>query len=125
MFITTIQLALIASGCILVGGILFACVAWALGRLEKVAFTKLIVGLLLIHGIIWIDLSYALAWRGANDIAESLSKIVLVEIIAVIFIYCVKSLFENISKHNNWPDKKPTNGIGFKKEEGGEENGDC
>lgn len=29
----------------------------------------------------------------------------LTEIVAVVLAYALKSLFENLSKHNNWPDK--------------------
>ncbi len=91
--------------CLLAGGLLFAAVAWALGRINKIEFTKLLVGFLIVHGVIWIDFSYGLAWMERTQIAESLSKTALIEIIAVALIYCLKSLFENISKHNVWPDK--------------------
>lgn len=78
----------------------------ALGRIKKVEFTKLVVGFLLVHGVLWVDLSYGLAWKGVAQIAENLSKVALVEIVAVTLVYCLKSLFENLSKHNQWPDKK-------------------
>ena len=102
---STNQVILGGAACILAGGLLFASVAWAMGRVNKVEFTKLVVGFLLVHGCIWVDLSYGLAWKGAAQIAEDLSKVALAEIIAVAFIYCVKSLFENMSKNNVWPDK--------------------
>lgn len=58
------------------------------------------------NGVAWVWCSYALAYLGRTQIAESLSKIAITEIIGVILVYCVKSLFENISQHNDWPDKK-------------------
>lgn len=93
------------AACLLAGGLLFAAIAWAMGRINKVNFTKLVVAFLLVHGVIWVDLSYGLAWKGADQIAESLSKVALIEIVAVTFVYCLKSLSENLSKNNNWPDK--------------------
>lgn len=67
--------------------------------------TKQIVWLCLINGCAWVWCSYLLAWFGRNEIAESLSKVAITEIIGVVLVYCVKSLFENISKNNKWPDK--------------------
>jgi ABC-type transport system involved in cytochrome bd biosynthesis fused ATPase/permease subunit len=72
----------------------------------KTNFSKLIVGWLLINGTIWIYLSYILAYLGNTQIAETLSKTVVVEILGVILVYCAKACFENISKNNQWPDKK-------------------
>lgn len=66
--------------------------------------TKRIVWACLINGICWVWCSYGLAYLGRTAIAESLSKAAITEIIGVVMVYCVKSLFENLSKHNNWPD---------------------
>jgi hypothetical protein len=60
---------------------------------------------LLINGTIWIYLSYLLAYVGKEEIAETLSKTVVIEILGITIIYAVKSLCENLSKNNNWPDK--------------------
>ncbi len=68
-------------------------------------FSKFIVTLLLINGIIWTYLSYYLAYLGRDQIAETLSTTVLVEILGVVVVYSAKALFENLSKNNNWPDK--------------------
>lgn len=59
----------------------------------------------MIQSTIWIYLSYYLALLGMNEIAENLSKTIVVEIIGIIAVYSCKSLFENLSKNNNWPDK--------------------
>ena len=58
------------------------------------------------NGVAWVWCSYLLAYLGRTQIAESLSKIAITEIIGVILVYCIKSLFENISQHNDWPDQK-------------------
>lgn len=68
-------------------------------------FSKRIVYLLMINSVIWVYLSYLLAFLGREQIAENLSEKIVIQIIGVTLIYCVKSLFENLSKHNNWPDK--------------------
>ena len=73
--------------------------------IKQCSFTKLVVGWLLLNGTAWIWCSYFLAYTGREEIAETLSKTVVVEIIGVIAVYSLKALFENISKNNNWPDK--------------------
>jgi hypothetical protein len=74
--------------------------------------TKAIVWLCLGNGIAWVWCSYLLAWCGRAEIAESLSKVAITELIGVVLIYCLKSLFENLSMHKHWPDKEagPTDG---------------
>lgn len=67
--------------------------------------SKAVVWCCLINGVAWVWCSYLLAYLGRAEIAESLSKVALTEIVAVVFTYSVKSLFENLSKHNRWPDK--------------------
>ncbi len=71
-------------------------------------FSKLIVLVLLLNSIVWIYLSYALAYLGRAEIAETLSKAVVVEILGVMTVYSFKALAENLSKNNQWPDKKAT-----------------
>ena len=73
--------------------------------MKKLDFSKIVVIFLIINSSIWIYLSYYLALLGMNEIAETLSKTIVVEIIGVIAVYSCKSLFENLSKNNNWPDK--------------------
>ena len=66
---------------------------------------KSIVWLCLGNGIAWVWCSYLLAYLGRAEIAESLSKVAITEIIGVVLVYAVKSLLENLSKNNRWPDK--------------------
>lgn len=49
--------------------------------------------------------SYILAYLDKMQIAESLSQVAVTEIIGVVLAYAIKSLVENLSKNNNWPDK--------------------
>ena len=68
-------------------------------------FSKKLVWLFALNSVIWVYLSYILAFLGKEQIAENLSEKVIIQIIGVTLIYCLKSLFENLSKHNTWPDK--------------------
>lgn len=67
--------------------------------------TKRVVWFCLGNGVAWVWCSYILAYLGRAEIAESLSKVALTEIVAVVLTYALKSLFENLSTHNDWPDK--------------------
>lgn len=70
-------------------------------RQKPESFTKRWVEIILINAIIWVYLSYALAFLGRGDIAEQLS-ITVVKIIIFTFIpYLCKALFENIFKYGN------------------------
>jgi len=80
-------------------------------------FSKKIVWLFAINSVIWVYFSYILALLGKEQIAESLSEKVVIQIIGVTLIYCVKSLFENLSKHNNWPDKPIANEYEYKNDD--------
>ena len=67
--------------------------------------SKAVVWFCLLNGVAWVWCSYLLAYLGRSEIAESLSKVALTEIVAVVFTYSLKALFENLSKNNTWPDK--------------------
>lgn len=67
---------------------------------------KLIVIFCLFNGVAWVWCSYILAFQDKIAIAENLSKVALTEIIAVVVVYAAKALIENLSKNNDWPDKK-------------------
>ena len=67
--------------------------------------SKRIVWACLINGFAWVWCSYLLAYLGREQIAETLSQVAITEIIGVVLVYCMKSLFENLSKNNIWPDK--------------------
>lgn len=82
----------------------------ASGGLEKKKreTAKVIVWVCLLNGIAWVWCSYILACLDKVQIAESLSQVAVTEIIGVVLAYCIKSLVENLSKNNNWPDKGGT-----------------
>lgn len=72
---------------------------------RKLETSKRVIWICLINGVAWVWCSYYLAYLGREQIAESLSQVAITEIIGVVLVYCVKSLFENLSKNNAWPDK--------------------
>lgn len=75
------------------------------GKREKSTTTKKVVWFCLGNGVAWVWCSYILAYLGRAEIAESLSQVALTEIVAVVLAYAIKSVVENLSKNNNWPDK--------------------
>lgn len=72
--------------------------------------TKQLVWWLIIHSTIWIDATYMLAFLGREDIAESLSKVIVTEIIGTLFLYIVSKTVENVFKNNEF--------VGVKKKDG-------
>jgi hypothetical protein len=66
---------------------------------------KKVVWVCLGNGFAWVWCSYILAYLDKMQIAESLSQVAVTEIIGVVLAYAIKSLLENLSKNNNWPDK--------------------
>jgi hypothetical protein len=66
---------------------------------------KTVIWVCLFNGFAWVWCSYALAFFDKVQIAESLSEVAVKEIIGVVLAYCIKSVVENLSKNNVWPDK--------------------
>lgn len=73
---------------------------------EPLSMMKKLVIFCLVNGVAWVWCSYILAFLGITNIAETLSQVAITEIIGVILVYALKSLFENLSKNNSWPDKQ-------------------
>lgn len=77
-------------------------VAW-LGK--QMTYTKILLAFLTYKCVGWIDQSYALAWADKPEIAESLSREVMIAGVGVLIGYMAKSVFESMSENNVWPDK--------------------
>ena len=60
------------------------------------------------NGFAWVWCSYILAALDKPQIAEELSKVALAEIIVPVAVYAIKSVVENLSKNNRWPDRGGT-----------------
>lgn len=75
-------------------------------------FTKIAVGFILANAIAWVWCSYALAYLGMAEIAESLSEKAVDAILGTFIVYAAKAVLENVNKHglNVYPQKssKPT-----------------
>lgn len=72
---------------------------------KQIETMKKVVWLCLGNGFAWIWCSYVLAYMGREQIAETLSSVAVKEIIGVVLVYAAKSVLENLSKNNCWPDK--------------------
>ncbi|ADY54730.1 hypothetical protein Sgly_0364 [Syntrophobotulus glycolicus DSM 8271] len=72
------------------------------------SYTHRIVTILIFNSVAWVWCSYYLAYIGKEEIAESLSEKVVINLIAVFLGYAVKALFENISKNTDWPAQNTT-----------------
>ena len=66
---------------------------------------KRVVWACVLNGFAWVWCSYILAALDKPQIAEELSKVALAEIIVPVAVYAGKSVVENLSKNNHWPDK--------------------
>ncbi len=73
--------------------------------LQKPETMKRVVWACVLNGFAWVWCSYILAWLDKPQIAEELSKVALAEIIAPVIVYALKSVVENLSKNNRWPDR--------------------
>ena len=66
------------------------------------SFMKVIIFIVVMHGLTMVTLSYVLAFMDKMQIAESLSQTVVTEIIAPVTIYGITKTVENVSKYNRW-----------------------
>lgn len=74
-------------------------------RKKLMETSKKVTWICLINGFLWVWCSYILAYLDKPQIAESLSQVAVTEIIGTVLAYCGKSVIENLSKNNHWPDK--------------------
>lgn len=70
-------------------------------RKTKIQTMKIIVFFILINAEIDLQLSYFLAYLGRENIAEALSKALIVEVIGVVLVYAIKSYSETKQEKNN------------------------
>lgn len=69
------------------------------------SFMKVLVFIVVFHGLICISLSYVLAFMGFAQVVESLSATMVTEVVAPVTIYGITKTIENVSKYNNWVEK--------------------
>ena len=68
-------------------------------RKTKTQYTKGAVTAILVVALFDLQMPYVLAFLGRENTLEELSKVILVNIIVVFFIYWLKSYFETKEEH--------------------------
>jgi len=86
-------------------GFFLIWISWWLNDKGKLDTSKILIFILVYIGAVMAGFSYYLAYIEREEIAESLSKAALVELVAPAVIMLIKSLVENLSINNSWPDK--------------------
>ena len=78
---------------------------WLLNCQNKLTVSHIIVLWLIVNGtcVLWGVLY--LAATGAEQIAETLGRYVVTELLGTIGFFLAKSTVENLSINNSWPDK--------------------
>lgn len=69
------------------------------------SFMKILVVIVVTHGLVCISLSYVLAFLRYSEVVESLSSTMVTEVIAPVTIYGITKTIENVSKYNDWIDR--------------------
>lgn len=79
-------------------------------RLEKRirffdSYMKILVFLIVLHGLCCVTASYVYAWHGIMEPLQSLSETIAREIVAPVITYGLTKMVENVSKYNDWIEK--------------------
>ncbi len=86
-------------------GFFLIWVSWWLNDKGKLDTSKILIFILVYIGAVMAGFSYYLAYVEKEEIAESLSRAALVELVGPAVVMLIKSLVENLSINNTWPDK--------------------
>lgn len=63
-------------------------------KLQQMTFSKRWMSIILAFSLLWITLSYVLAFLDKADIAQELSKQIVIVVISTLLAYFAKSFFE-------------------------------
>lgn len=74
-------------------------------------FFKLLIGIVILHGMICVSISYALAWTEHTQVVEGVSSTIITEIVAPIIIYGATKTIENIFQKNKLAFSEPIDQI--------------
>lgn len=69
------------------------------------SFMKVLVAVVVLHGLCCVTASYIFAWHGIMEPLESLSETIAREIAAPVVTYGLTKTIENISKYNDWIER--------------------
>ena len=72
-------------------------------------FFKLLVSLVVLHGMICVSMSYALAWMEHTQVVEGVSSTIITEIVAPIVVYGFTKTIENVFEKNKLKFSEPIN----------------
>lgn len=82
-------------------------------RLQKVRgrFFKLLVSVVVVHGMICVSMSYVLAWCEHTQVVEGVSSTIITEIVAPIVVYGFTKTIENVFEKNRMKFSEPINQV--------------
>jgi len=70
-------------------------------------FFKFLVSGVVIHGMVCVSMSYALAWQEHSQVVEGVSSTIITEIVAPVIVYGFTKTIENIFQKNELSFSKP------------------
>lgn len=76
---------------------------------ERMTFSHVLVAWLVVNGTCLLWGVMYLAVTGAENIAETLGRYVVTELLGTVGVSLAKSIVENLSKNNSWPDRANDN----------------
>lgn len=74
-------------------------------------FFKWLIGLVVLHGMICVSMSYVLAWMEHTQVVEGVSSTIITEIVAPIIVYGFTKTVENIFEKNRLKFSEPLSGV--------------
>lgn len=77
------------------------------GKIPGGIFFKFLIGIVILHGMICVSISYALAWTEHTQVVEGVSSTIITEIVAPIVIYGATKTIENIFQKNKLAFSEP------------------
>lgn len=91
---------------IYISGAFLGWILFLLYQKDSLTFSHIIVSWLIVNGTALLWAVMYLADTGAKDIAETLGRYIVTELLGTVGGSLTKSMVENLSKNNSWPDKK-------------------
>lgn len=90
---------------IFISGAFLGWLLWWLHDNGKMVFSHILVAWLIVNGTCLLWGVMYLAVTSHENIAETLGRYIVTELLGTIGVSLAKSTFENLSKNNSWPDK--------------------
>ena len=90
---------------IFLSGAFLGWLLWWLRDNKKMEFSHILVTWLIVNGTCLLWGVMYLAVTSHENIAETLGRYIVTELLGTIGVSLTKSMFENLSKNNTWPDK--------------------